>query len=66
MEAPRRACQLRAGSRPDPGRDRAPGPCGLTAEPGGAAMRRALIPIGIFLALGLLLVLVGDALLPIR
>ncbi len=29
-------------------------------------MRRALMPIGIFLALGLLLVLVGDALLPIR
>ncbi len=26
-------------------------------------MRRALIPIGIFLALGLLLILVGDALM---
>ncbi|AFE86439.1 hypothetical protein Q011_02668 [Pseudomonas aeruginosa 6077] len=29
-------------------------------------MRRALTPIGIVLALGLLLVLVGDALLPVR
>lgn len=29
-------------------------------------MRRALTPIGIVLALGLLLVLVGDALLPIH
>ncbi len=29
-------------------------------------MRRALMPIGIVLVLGLLLVLVGDALLPIR
>lgn len=29
-------------------------------------MRRALTPIGIILALGLLLVLVGDALLPVR
>lgn len=29
----------------------------------GAAMRRVLIPIGIFLALGLLLILAGDALM---
>lgn len=29
-------------------------------------MRRALTPIGTVLALGLLLVLVGDALLPVR